>query len=218
MKPLPRVPPPAPGTQPQRARVLTHRGGRRRRPDGRGASLAPSWVLNGAWGEEARGNRGAPRAAPNASLEARPEAGASSPESSRRGRGRPVRSRAPSLPPAQEGGPAPPHTHAHRGPACPAPAGEWGWEASRAVPTNASRTLTPAQARAAAGLSCPISVPLHLQTQPLADPGVKEGQRPLPGTSLPFQPVATKPPTGISRRVTCVCVSVRTRLCVFLCL
>lgn len=46
MKPLPRVPPPAPGTQPQRARVLTHRGGRRRRPDGRGASLAPSWVPN----------------------------------------------------------------------------------------------------------------------------------------------------------------------------
>lgn len=46
VKPLPRVPPPAPGTQPQRARVLTHRGGRRRRPDGRGASLAPSWVPN----------------------------------------------------------------------------------------------------------------------------------------------------------------------------
>lgn len=123
VKPLPRVPPPAPGTQPQRARVLTHRGGRRRRRDGRGASLAPSWVLNGAWEEEARGNRGAPRGAPNASLEARPEAGASSPESSRRGRGRPVWSRAPSLPPAQEGGPAPPPTRT-QGARLPRP--RWG--------------------------------------------------------------------------------------------
>lgn len=146
MKPLPRVPPPAPGTQPQRARVLTHRGGRRRRPDGRGASLAPSWVLNGAWGEEARGNRGAPRAAPNASLEARPEAGASSPESSRRGRGRPVRSRAPSLPPAQEGGPAPPPHTRTGGPLAPPPLGSGAGRPAGQfprMPPGPSRQLRP---------------------------------------------------------------------------
>lgn len=56
----------------------------------------------------------------------------------------------------------------HRGASlAQAPAGKWGRgpaQAAGASTTNASRSLGPAQVRVAAGLSCPVSVPLYLHT------------------------------------------------------
>lgn len=78
----------------------------------------------------------------------------------------------------------------------------------------------PAQVRAAAGLSCPVSVPLHLQTQPLADPRVKEGQRPgglaAAQRDCFSQPVTTKPLTAIARCMhvrVCECAHARQCVC-----
>ena len=70
-----------------------------------------------------------------------------------------------SLSPAQEGGPSPTHREGSEVLGLPGPRPGAG-------------SLGPAQVRVAVGLSCPISVPLHLQSQSQADPRVREGQRP----------------------------------------